>query len=259
MLEVLIVTLREGIEAFLIVAIALAVLRKDGRAALATAVHAGAASAVVASVVLGVLLAQYAMQPRWEAVLAATAAVLVISMVIYMLRHARHMRADITHQLKGATRKPALGAWLAVFLFTLLMITREGMEAAFVIGALAGERAGTALIGGALGGLAIAAALAWSWSRYGQRVNLGLFFQVTSIFLVLFSVQLLVYAFHEATEAGILPIDNAYWHVATEPYGPEGPYGQWLTFLMVLVPFGWMLLSWLRQARARRLATVSAA
>jgi len=259
MLEVLIVTLREGIEAFLIVAIALAVLRKDGRAALATAVHAGAASAVVASVVLGVLLAQYAMQPRWEAVLAATAAVLVISMVIYMLRHARHMRADITHQLKGATRKPALGAWLAVFLFTLLMITREGMEAAFVIGALAGERAGTALIGGALGGLAIAAALAWSWSRYGQRVNLGLFFQVTSIFLVLFSVQLLVYAFHEATEAGILPIDNAYWHVATEPYGPEGPYGQWLTFLMVLVPFGWMLLGWLRPGRARSLATVSAA
>jgi len=259
MLEVLIVTLREGIEAFLIVAIALAVLRKDGRSALATAVHAGTASAVVASAALGVLLAQYAMQPRWEAVLAATAAVLVISMVIYMLRRARHMRADITRQLEGVTGKPGLGAWLAVFLFTLLMITREGMEAAFVIGALAGERAGAALIGGALGGLAIAAALAWSWSRYGQRVNLGLFFQVTSIFLVLFSVQLLVYAFHEATEAGILPIDNAYWHVATEPYGPEGPYGQWLTFLMVLVPLGWMLLSWLRQARARRLAAMSPA
>lgn len=259
MLEVLIVTLREGIEAFLIVAIALAVLRKEGRAALATAVHAGAAAAVVASVVLGVFLAQYAMQPRWEAVLAATAAALVISMVIYMLRHARQMRADITHRLAGATEKAGFGAWLGVFLFTLLMITREGMEAAFVIGALAGERAGTVLIGGALGGLAIAAALAWSWSRYGHRVNLGLFFQVTSIFLVLFSVQLLVYAFHEATEAGMLPIDNAYWHVATEPYGPEGPYGQWLTFAMVLAPLGWMLLNWLRQARARRLAAVSPA
>jgi high-affinity iron transporter len=252
MLEVLVVTLREGIEAFLIVAIALAVLRKDGRAALAGAVHAGAASAIVASVLLGVFLAQYAMQPLWESLLAATAAVFVISMVIYMLRHARHMRADITTRLQGATRTPGVGAWLGVFLFTLLMITREGMEAAFVIGSLAGERGGMALILGALAGLAIAAALAWSWSRYGHRVNLTLFFQVTSIFLVLFSVQLLVYAFHEATEAGVLPIDNAYWHIATEPYGPEGLYGQWLTFAMVAVPLGWLVASRLRAMNGKR-------
>jgi high-affinity iron transporter len=258
MFEVLVVTLREGIEAFLIVAIALAVLRKEGRAALASAVHAGAVAAVAASVLLGVFLAQYAMQPIWESVLAATAAVLVISMVIYMLRHARHMRAEITTRLQGVTRTPGVGAWLAVFLFTLLMITREGMEAAFVVGSLAGERAGVALIGGALAGLGIAAALAWSWSRFGHRVNLGLFFQVTSIFLVLFSLQLLVYAFHEATEAGVLPIDNAYWHIATEPYGPEGPYGQWLTFAMVALPLGWLVASRLRETRARRVGTVHA-
>lgn len=259
MLEVLVVTLREGIEAFLIVAIALAVLRKEGRAALASAVHAGAASAVVASVLLGVFLAQYAMQPLWESLLAATAAVFVISMVIYMLRHARHMRADITTRLQGATSTPGTGAWVGVFLFTLLMITREGMEAAFVVGSLAGERAGMALIGGALAGLAIAAVLAWSWSRYGHRVNLALFFQVTSIFLVLFSVQLLVYAFHEATEAGVLPIDNAYWHIATEPYGPEGFYGQWLTFAMVAVPLGWLVASRVRALNGRRAGAAHAA
>jgi high-affinity iron transporter len=259
MLEVFVVTLREGIEAFLIVAIALAVLRKDGRAMLASAVHAGAAAAVAASVVLGVFLAQYAMQPLWESVLAATAAVLVLSMVIYMLRHARHMRADITNRLQGVTRDPGFGAWLGVFLFTLLMITREGMEAAFVVGSLAGEHAGAALIGGALAGLAAAAALAWAWSRYGHRVNLALFFQVTSIFLVLFSVQLLVYAFHEATEAGVLPIDNAYWHIATEPYGPEGPYGQWLTFGLVVVPLAWLIADRLRGARAKRASALGTA
>ncbi|MCC6608430.1 MAG: FTR1 family protein [Burkholderiales bacterium] len=252
MLEVFVVTLREGIEAFLIVAIALAILRKDGRAALASAVHAGAALAVAASVALGVFLAGYAMQPLWESVLAATAAVLVLSMVIYMLRHARHMRTDISNRLQGVTHAPGAGAWVGVFLFTLLMITREGMEAAFVVGSLAGERAGAALIGGALAGIAAAAALAWAWSRYGHRVNLGLFFQVTSIFLVLFSVQLLIYAFHEATEAGVLPIDNAYWHIATEPYGPEGPYGQWLTFGLVVVPLAWLIASRLRGLRAKR-------
>ena len=76
-------------------------------------------------------------------------------------------------------------------------------------------------------------------------MNLRRFFQVTSLFLVLFTVQLFIYAFHEFTEAGAVPgIDNEFWHLATEPYGPEGVYGEWLTYLMVLVPG--------RVARARR-------
>ena len=101
-------------------------------------------------------------------------------------------------------------------------------------------------------GVVLAALLAWAWSRYGQRVNLRRFFQVTSIFLVLFTIQLFVYAFHEFTEAGVMPgIDNEYWHLATEPYGPEGPYGEWLTYLMVLIPVGWLALSWW-QDRTRR-------
>jgi len=49
-----------------------------------------------------------------------------------------------------------------------------------------------------------------------------------------------LYAFHEATEANILPIDNAYWHVATEPYGPEGEYGALFTYALVLVPLAWL-------------------
>jgi high-affinity iron transporter len=89
-------------------------------------------------------------------------------------------------------------------------------------------------------GALVAAALAWAWTRYGHRVNLAVFFQVTSIFLVLFAVQLLVYAFHEATEANALPIDNAYWHIATEPYGPEGDIGAVFSYALVLVPLAWL-------------------
>jgi high-affinity iron transporter len=99
------------------------------------------------------------------------------------------------------------------------------------------------LFWGALAGIALAAALAWGWSRYGHRINLGLFFQVTSIFLVLFAAQLLIYAFHEATEANVLPIDNQYWHIATEPYGPEGEYGAILTYGLVLMPALWIAWS----------------
>ena len=74
-------------------------------------------------------------------------------------------------------------------------------------------------------GITLAALLAWAWSRYGHRVNLALFFQVTSIFLLLFAVQLLVYSFHELTEAKVLPLDNQYWHDATEAYA-EGVYAR---------------------------------
>jgi high-affinity iron transporter len=130
------------------------------------------------------------------------------------------------------------------------MITREGMEMAFITGALAGQAGAGALVTGAIAGAALAGLLAWAWTRWGHRVNLALFFQVTSIFLLLFAAQLVLYSFHEFTEANVLPIDNAYWHIATEPYGPEGEYGAWFTYALVLVPAAWLIASWWR-ARAK--------
>src|SRR5947209_10840138 len=79
MAQMLLVTLREGIEMFLIVALAATYLRKSGRAALLSAVGWGTAMAVAASVVLGTWLAEVAVLPKWEALLALVAAVLVRS------------------------------------------------------------------------------------------------------------------------------------------------------------------------------------
>jgi high-affinity iron transporter len=235
----LVVTLREGIEMFLIVAIAAAYLRKTGRETLLPAVWWGAASAVGASIILGVWLAEVAVQPFWEGVLALVAAALVLSMVIYMLKAARHMRADIGARIESAARRPGAGAWLGVFLFTLLMITREGMEFAFVAASIASQAGAAALLAGAFCGLALAVLLAAAWVRYGHRVNLGLFFQVTSIFLILFVLQLLFYAFHEFTEANALPIDNAYWHLATEEWA-EGTYASMISVALIVIPLAWL-------------------
>lgn len=100
------------------------------------------------------------------------------------------------------------------------------------------------LVAGALVGTMLAAALAWAWLRWGRRVNLALFFQATSIFLILFSLQLLLYAFHEFTEAEALPLDNVYWHMATEEWA-EGRYARLYSALMVLAPLGWFAFaSW---------------
>jgi high-affinity iron transporter len=243
MLQMLVVTLREGIEAFLIVAIAVAYLRKSGRHGLVPAAWWGTGVAVTLSLVLGVFLAEFVVLPIWEAVLAAVAAALVISMVVYMLKHAKKLRGEIGGRIETAIQSPGRGAWAGVFLLVLLMITREGMEMAFITATLARQEESVHMLWGALIGVGLAALLAWGWSRFGHRVNLGLFFQVTSIFLVLFALQLLVYAFHEATEANVFPIDNPYWHVTTEPYGPEGEYGAMLTYALVLLPALWIAWS----------------
>src|SRR5438309_1643265 len=137
----------------------------------------------------------------------------------------------------------------------LLVTLCEGIEM-FMIVAIVATYVRTSgrvalLAVGAFVGRGLAAALAWAWMRYGQLVNLGLFFKVTSVFLVLFALQLVVYSFHEATEANLLPLDNAYWHVAIEPYGPEGQYGALLTYLLVLVPAAWLVFAALKARLAR--------
>src|SRR6202035_4108780 len=87
-----------------------------------------------------------------------------------------------------------------------------------------------------------AALVAWSWSRFGHRVNLALFFQVTAVFLLVFVVQLLIYGFHELTEANIFPYSETL-HWATEPYGPDGRFGHYLSYLLVMLPLGWLIMS----------------
>jgi len=242
----LVITLREGIEAFLIVAIAAAYLRKTGREALLPAVWAGTVVALVLSVGVGGFLLQYAVQPLYEGWLAAVAAVLVISMAIYMNGAGKRMGAEIGARIDAAALKPGAGAWLGVFLFVVLMITREGVETAFMIVAVAKNEGNEALVAGALIGTALAAALAWAWLRWGRRVNLALFFQATAIFLILFSLQLLLYAFHEFTEAEALPLDNTYWHMATEEWA-EGRYAKIYSALMVLAPLAWIAWASLRR------------
>lgn len=255
MLETLVIALREGIEAFLIVAITLAYLRKTGRAALAPAVYAGTGLALVLSVVVAVALREMVVTPLYEGLLAVVAAVLVITMMVYMSKAAKHLSGDIRDRVDIAAARAGIGAHLAIAGFTLLMITREGMETAFMVASLMGQTDAAAMIAGALLGVLLAGGLAWGWSRYGQRVNLGRFFQVTAIFLGLFVLQLALYAFHEFTEAGVLPLDNAYWHIATEPYGPEGEYGAWLSYALVLVPMGWLALTLWRDRNAVRSTT----
>jgi high-affinity iron transporter len=242
MLQAFVITLREGLEAFLIVAISLAYLKKTGRRALIPAVHWGIAASVALSIGAGVLLARARNQALWEAVLAITAAFLVASLTVHMWRAGRYMKKDIEGRLEQSSAKVGASAWFGVFGFTLLMITREGMETAMLMDALLFQSGAWTITSGALIGTMVAALIAFLWSRYGHRVNLARFFQVTAIFLLIFVVQLLIYGFHELTEANLFP-GSERLHWATEPYGPDGIYGHYLTYMLVALPLGWLALS----------------
>lgn len=242
MLQAFVITLREGLEAFLIVGISLAYLRKSGRRELIPAVHWGIALAVLISIGAAYLFQRASNQALWEGILGLAAAVSVASLTVHMWRHGKRIKSEIEGKLQSSSLKSGSAAFTGVFLFTLLMITREGMETALLMGTLLFQVKRANVIAGAVIGTLVAAFIAALWSRYGHRVNLGKFFQVTAVFLMVFVVQLFIYGFHELTEANIFPYSEPL-HVATEPYGPDGQYGQYLSYLLVMLPLGWLLVS----------------
>lgn len=252
MLQTLLISFREGLEALLIVAIAALYLRRTGREALVGAVRAGVITALALSAVLGVVLSRIgAMSPAWEGLMAWIAAAAVIGCTVHMIRMGRHMKAHIDGHLGPASAKGGTAGWWGVFAFAVFMVGREGVETATMIASLAvnGDLAHMAV--GGLIGFAAAAWIAWLWTRHGHKVNLGRFFQVTAIFMLVFSVQLVIYGFHEFTEGGLLPgVDNAYWHAATEDLA-EGTVAQVISVLMVALPSIWLVGAFWKERRVR--------
>jgi high-affinity iron transporter len=251
MFQAFVITLREGLEAFLIVAISLAYLRKTGRHQLVPAVHWGIGLSIVISMVAAWLFSKASNQALWEGILALVAAVLVATLIVHMWRHAKRMKREIEARLESSAAQLGMKAFLGVFLFTVLMITREGMETALLMAQLIFQNSAVDIIGGAAAGVMCAAFVAWLWSRYGHRVNLAVFFQVTAVFLAVFVVQLLIYGLHELTEANLFPGSEPL-HWATEPCGPDGRYGQFITYLLVLLPLGWLVFAALFGGRSQQ-------
>jgi high-affinity iron transporter len=235
MLQALIIVFREGFESFLTVAIIFAYLKKTGRDWLRPAVWWGIVVAAIASVGLGYWL-QSVNQPLWEGITALVAAVLVASFVIHIWRVAPRMKREMEARIEArASHTSTAWAWLGIFILTTLMITREGMETALL---LIQVRQGNFWLGCAMG-LALAAGLSWVWAHYGHRINVKRFFQVTGLFLLLFTIQVLFYAVHEFSEAELLPNSEAI-HLATEPYSADGRYSLWIMFGMVAVCALWL-------------------
>ena len=110
MLQAFVITLREGLEAFLIVAISLAYLRKSGRRELVPAVHWAIALSLFISIGAAYLFQRAANHALWEGVLAIVAAVSVASLTVHMWRTARRIKTDIEGELSSAALRSGMSA-----------------------------------------------------------------------------------------------------------------------------------------------------
>ena len=267
MLNSFIIVMREGFESFLLVAVILAYLRKSEQKWLTSAVYVAillalAASAGLAYVLntgvddatvqnlfgsfIGGYISQFfANEALREAVLGTIAVLMVGTLVIHMWRTGPKIQQKMREKLTAVSSKSSsLAAVLGVFLFTFLMITREGMETALMLMQVKDSH----LISGALLGLLAAIAFAFGWARFGHLINIKRFFQVTGIFLLLFMVQVSIYSFHEFSEAGLLPNSDVL-HEATEKFSPDGLYGKWFSPIMIGICALWLLGAWLIDRR----------
>jgi len=263
MLNSFIIVLREGFESFLLVAVILAYFRKSGQKWLSTPVYIAIAAALAASGALAYVLNNgideslvtrmfgeslggyvnqfFANEALREAVLGAVAVVMVGTLVIHMWRTGPKVQQRMRERLTAMSSKSSrIVAVLGVFLFTFLMIVREGMETALLLLQVKDPN----LVTGALLGLAAAIVFALGWARFGHLINVRRFFQVTSIFLLLFMVQVAIYSFHEFTETGLLP-NSEFLHTATEKFSPDGLYGKWFSPIMIGICAVWLLGAWM--------------
>jgi high-affinity iron transporter len=270
MLNSFIIVMREGFESFLLVAVILAYLRKSGQKWLTTPVYVAIGLALAASAGLAYLLSAgvddtvvrnmfgefiggyisqfFANEALREAVLGAIAVVMVGTLVIHMWRTGPKIQQRMRERLSAvSTKSSRVAAVLGVFLFTFLMITREGMETALMLMQVKHSN----LISGALLGLLAAILFAWGWARFGHLINVKRFFQVTGIFLLLFMVQVGIYSFHEFAEAGLLP-NSDFLHEATEKFSPDGLYGKWFSAIMIGICALWLLIAWLKDRHSDR-------
>jgi len=206
MIPTFVITLREGVEASLIIGIIAAFLVKEGRRDAMRQMWVGIAIAVVLCIGVAVLLEVVGQQlpqkeqEALETVIGLIAVSAVTYMIVWMRRHARGIKAQLEGEAASAL---ATGSTLALVGMAFLAVLREGFETSvFLLAAFQDSTDTTAAGAGAILGLVAAIAIGLGLYRGGVRINLTRFFRFTGIVLVFVAAGLLASAAHTAHEAG---------------------------------------------------------
>ncbi|RLV47482.1 iron permease [Nocardioides mangrovicus] len=206
MLATLVIGLREGLEAALIVGIIAAFLRREGRSL--TAMWWGVGLAVLLSLAVGLSLAAVehalpqAAQEGMESIIGAVAIFFVTGMIVWMNAHARGMRKELEAEAAQALGRGSANA-LAVMAF--LAVLKEGFETSvFLLATFSAAQSASLAAVGAVLGVLVAIGIGWGIYVGGVRLNLSRFFRITGAFLVLVAAGLVVTTLRTAHEAGWL-------------------------------------------------------
>jgi len=208
MLASFILSLREGLEAALIIGLLLGSLRKLGQVEGQRTIWVGTGLAVVVSTLAGILLNllgasfQGRAEEIFEGITMLLAAVILTWMIFWMKTQARKVNQKLEADIKGALLK---NSGFALFSLAFVAVIREGVELAIFLTAAAVDSEGLEILTGAGLGLAAAFVLAFLLFKSLIRLNLTRFFQITSIILILFAAGLVAHGIHEFNEAGIIP------------------------------------------------------
>jgi high-affinity iron transporter len=203
MFSALVVTLREGVEAALIVGITLVYLSKIGRPDLRRTVYFALIAALVGSVAGAVALSYVPInQDKVEGWVMLVASVFVVSMVIFMMRTARKLKGEIETKVGSLAGG---GSQWGLFSFVFLMVFREGIETVAILAGVSLNSTELMSFLGTLLGVALAVVFGVMFVKGSVRIDLRKFFKVTTVILFFVAAQLIISGLHELSESGVLP------------------------------------------------------
>jgi high-affinity iron transporter len=215
MLPVFFLTLREGLEAALLVGIILAYLSRTDRGGYAGLVWAGVLAAALSSALVGgwIFAVMGGFDPSvpaeknalriFEGVACLLAAVVLSWVIVWMQRNARNLGQRIRDAVDSAMERRQ--AWT---LFGLVFVTvgREGLETVLILPGLAKGASGLEVGGGIALGLGLSVALGVAFHRGSKVLDLARFFKFTGVLLIFFAAGLVAYGVHELQDAGVFPV-----------------------------------------------------
>jgi high-affinity iron transporter len=203
MLQAFIITLREGVEAALIVGITLAYLAKIGRSDLRKSVYAALGAAFVGSISAALIISRLNLnQDIFEGWVMLVAAGFVVTMIVFMMKTGRKLKGQIEGKVGLLAGNDA---WIGLFLFVFLMVLREGVETVLILSAVTLNSSELLSFIGTSLGVIVAVAFGVMFVKGSVKVNLQKFFKVTTAILFFVAAQLVVSGLHELSENGVLP------------------------------------------------------
>ena len=221
MLATLVIFLREGVEASMIIAILLAYLDRSGQRRYFKDVFTGVAAALglagIGGLIAYLTVKTYAgsrVQTIFETCTYLLAAAILTYMTFWMRSHARGLKRDLQSRADAALGR---GERAGLGLLSFQAVGREGVETVvFTLAIAFSSSQKVGLLAGAVIGLAISLLIAFWIYKLGHKLNIGRFFTVVGALLMVFAAGLLVDAVQNLQQLGWLPVAmHPLWHTGT--------------------------------------------